>query len=221
MARTGSLDPLTRYRFTVYFKIDGDKEFIKKAAFESVTSPRIDFQIEEYREGGRHLNPHQITTGVQFSPVTFRRGKSFSSDFYNWVGLVFRAFYGDRLGHTGNYRGTIVIDHHDRTGRVIKKYVLLHARPQAYIPASNFDSKDDSEVSIETLIVTYEGYAEFSRSYDNLTGALGEAGAALAAGVQKLLNPQSTNGDRTTLSPGISDDVETVIQNIYQTSNKS
>lgn len=215
MARTGSLDPLTRYRFTVYFRIDGDDKFVKKAAFESVTSPRLDFQIEEYREGGRQLNPHQITTGVQFSPVTFRRGKSYSADLYHWVGLVYRAFYGDSQGQTGNYRGTIVIDHHDRTGRVIKKYVLLNARPQSYIPASNFDAKDDTEVSIETLTVTYEGYAEYSRSYDNLTGVLGEAGAQLVAGVQKLLNPQSTNSERPNLEPGISGDVEQVLDNIY------
>lgn len=215
MARTGSLDPLTRYRYTVYFRIDGQDNFVKKAAFESVTSPRLDFQIEEYREGGRHLNPHQITTGVQFSPVTFRRGKSFSADLYHWVGLVYRAFYGDSQGQTGNYRGTIVIDHHDRTGRIIKKYVLLNARPQAYIPASNFDAKDDSEVSIETLIVTYEGYAEYSKSYDNLTGVLGEAGAQLVAGLQKVLNPVSTNSERTVLEPGISGDVDKILNNIY------
>lgn len=208
MARTGSLDPLTRYRFTVWFKVDGDKSFIKKAAFESVTSPRIDFQIEEYREGGRHLNPHQITTGAQFSPVTFRRGKSFSADFYNWVGLVYRAFYGNRDGDTSNYRGTIVIDHHDRTGRVVKKYILLNARPQAYIPASNFDAKDDTEVSIETLIVTYEGYKEMSLNYNNLTGVFGEAGSAAIGAI-------SGNGDSLQLAPGIPEDLDSAISNLY------
>jgi phage tail-like protein len=208
MARTGSLDPLSRYRFTVHFKVDGDRSFIKKAAFESVTSPRVDFQIEEYREGGRHLNAHQITTGAQFSPVTFRRGKSFSADFYHWVGLVYRAFYGNDEGETSNYRGTIVIDHHDRTGRVVKKYVLLNARPQAYIPASNFDAKDDTEVSIETLIVTYEGYKEFSLDYSNLTAALGESGAAAVG----ALTGSSTG---LQLEPGFSAEVEGVLNNSY------
>lgn len=208
MARTGSLDPLTRYRFTVYFKIDGATDFIKKAAFESVTSPRIDFQIEEYREGGRHLNPHQITTGAQFSPVTFRRGKSFSADFYNWVGLIYKAFYGDKDGNTGNYRGTIVIDHHDRTGRVVKKYILLNARPQAYIPASNFDAKDDTEVSIETLIVTYEGYKEMSLNYSNLTGVLGEAGAAAVDSI-------SGNSSPLQLKAGITAEIDGFLSNIY------
>lgn len=208
MARTGSLDPLTRYRFTVYFKVDGDDKFIKKAAFESVTSPRLDFQTEEYKEGGRHLNPHQMTVGAQFSPVTFRRGKSFSADFYNWVGLVYRAFYGDKDGNTSNYRGTIVIDHHDRAGRVVKKYILLNARPTAYIPSSNFDAKDDTEVSIETLIVSYDGYKEMSLNYSNLTGVLGEAGSAAIGAI-------SGNGSALQLSPGITEDIDGAISNFY------
>lgn len=207
MARTGSLDPLTRYRFTVYFKIDGDYNFVKKASFESVTSPRLDFQIEEYKEGGRHLNPHQMTTGVQFSPVTFRRGKTFSADFYQWVGLIYKAFYGDASGNTSNYRGTIVIDHHDRTGRVVKKYVLVNARPQAYIPASNFDAMDDSEISIETLTVTYEGYAEFSLNYSVLSGLLGETGTAIAGALSGTNN--------LNLEPGITEQINGILGNAY------
>lgn len=208
MARTGSLDPLSRYRFTVYFKIDGDTGFIKKAAFESITAPRIDLQIDEYVEGGRHLNPHQLTTGAQFSPVTFRRGKSFSADLYNWFGLVYRAFYGDKNGNTSNYRATIVIDHHDRTGRVIKKYILINARPQAYIAASNFDAKDDTEVSIETLTVTYEGYSEQSLNYSNLTGALGESGAAAVTAIQG-------GTSQLQLQPGITKEISGKIANMY------
>ncbi len=208
MARTGSLDPLSRYRFAVYFKIGTDPKFIKKAAFESVTSPRIDFQIDEYREGGRHLNPHQLTVGAQFSPVTFRRGKSFSADFYNWIGLVYKAFYGDKNGETSNYRGTIVIDHLDRTGRVIKKYVLFNARPQAYIPGSNFDAKDDAEVSIETLIVTYEGFQELSLDYTNMTAALGEAGAAAIGAL---------TGDSSALQLGVgfTPQINEIVDNTY------
>lgn len=208
MARTGSLDPLTRYRYTVHFKIDGDKNFIKKTAFESVTAPRLDFQIEEYREGGRHLNPHQITTGVQFSPVTLRRGKTFTADFYNWVSLVFRAFYGDDLGNTSNYRGTVVIDHFDRAGKVIKKYILVGARPQSYIPASNFNASDDSEVSIESMTITYEGYAEFSVNYSNLTGVIGQAGAG-------LVNAISGGSNNLTLKEGIDASLDEAIGNIY------
>ena len=208
MARTGSLDPLSRYRFTVYFLIDGQKDFVRKAAFESITAPRIDLQIDEYAEGGRHLNPHQITTGAQFSPVTMRRGKSFSADLYNWFGLVYRAFYGDKNGNTSNYRATVVIDHHDRTGRVVKKYIMINARPQAYIAASNFDARDDSEVSIESLTITYEGYAEQSLNYSNLTGALGETGAAAVSAI-------SGGTSQLQLKPGITEEVAGMVSNIY------
>ena len=138
MARSGNMDILTRYRYSVHIKVDGNDGFFTKAGFQTVTSPRVDFSTEQYVEGGRHLNPHSITEGATFSPVTFRRGKSFSTDFYRWVGMVYRAFYGDKDGNSTNYRATIVIDHHDRRGHVIKKYILQNARPTGYIPASNF-----------------------------------------------------------------------------------
>ena len=177
MARSGAQDPLLRYKYTVYIEIDGDQSQFKKLAFLSVTPPRVDMSTNQYREGGRHLNPHSITEGATFSPVSMRRGKSYSNDFYNWIGQVFRAFYGDKNGNTSNYRGTIVIDHHDRIGNVVKKYVLINARPTAYIGASNFDSTDDSDVSIETLTVEYEGYREFSLDQNFLGGLLGTSGS--------------------------------------------
>jgi len=186
MARSGNMDILTRFRYSVYFKIDGNENFFLKAGFQTATSPRVDFSTDEYQEGGRHLNPHSITEGATFSPVTFRRGKSYSNDFYRWIGMVFRAFYGDKDGNSSNYRATIVIDHHDRRGNVVKKYVLQNARPTGYIPASNFDSSDDSEVSIETLTVNYEGFQEQSLDQSRLAGILG-------AGVGNLITEnQST-----------------------------
>lgn len=179
MARSGNQDPLLRYKYTVYIEIDGNKNAFSKLGFLSVTNPRVDISTNQYREGGRHLNPHSITEGATFSPVTFRRGKSFSKDFYNWIGRVYKAFYGDADGNTANYRGTVVIDHHDRRGNVVKKYVLVNARPTAYLAASNFNSMDDEEVSIESLTLEYEGYKEYSLSPSFLGGILGSSGSEL------------------------------------------
>ena len=195
MARSGVQDPLLRYKYTVYIVIDNDPDQFKKLAFMSVTPPRVDLLTNQYREGGRHLNPHSITDGATFSPMSLRRGKSFSKDFYNWMGQVYRAFNTTVDETKTNYRGTIVIDHHDRLGNVVKKYVLLNARPTGYIAASNFDSMDDSEVSIETLTVEYEGYREFSLDPNRLGAILGTSGSEILG--------QVTGDNPNTLPPGL------------------
>lgn len=193
MARSGNMDVLTRFRYSVHIKVDGNADFFTKAGFQTVTSPRVDFSTNQYAEGGRHLNPHSITEGATFSPVTFRRGKAFNNDFYRWVGMVFRAFYGDKDGNSTNYRATIVIDHHDRRGHVVKKYILQNARPTGYIPASNFDSMDDSELSIETLTVEYEGFQEQSLDQSKLAGILGSGVGNLISGGESSL-PKGFDG---------------------------
>lgn len=201
MARTGSIDPLSLFRFIVHIKIDNELLQFERLGFESVTLPRVDIQKTQYREMGRHLSPRNIVESATFSPITLRRGKSYSGDFYNWMGLLYRAFYGDKNGQNSNYRGTIVIDHMDRLGKVIKKYVVLGAAPSAYIPGSNLSAMDDSEVSIETLMLDYEGYIELSVGYNAITAL---AGSAVGAALGKL-------GD---LQPGFTSEVEELMENI-------
>ena len=171
MARSASIDPLTRYSFLVYIELPNGA--FTKAAFESVTAPRVDLQTNQYKEGGRHLNPRSITDGATFSPVTLQRGKTTANDFYRWIAQVYKAFHGDKNANSTNYRGTVYIDHVNRAGKVIKKYILQNARPNSYIPASNFSSTDDAAVSIETLGLEYEGYMEMSVEFSKLGAILG------------------------------------------------
>lgn len=201
MARTGSLDPLSIFRYIVHIKIDNGLLEFEKLGFESVTLPRIDIQKFQYRELGRHLSPRNITEGATFSPITFRRGKSYGQDFYNWIGLVYRAFYGDKNGNNSNYRGTIVIDHMDRQGKVVKKYVVLGASPITYIPSSNLNSGEDNEVAIETLMLDYEGYIELGKSYSAITALAGSTVGNLLGGI-------------TDIQPGFTPQVEHLIESV-------
>lgn len=201
MARTGSLDPLSSFRYIVHIKIDNDYLSFERLGFESVTLPRIDLQKTQYRELGRHLSPRNIIEGATFSPITLRRGKSYGQDFYNWMALAYRSKYGDEVGNTSNYRGTIVIDHMDRLGKVTKKYVILSASPASYIAGSQLSAADDSSVAIETLILDYEGFIELSLDYDAITAA---AGTAVGALFDRL-------GD---LQPGFTSDINEVVENI-------
>jgi hypothetical protein len=89
----------------------------------------------------------------------------------------------------------------DRLGKVTKKYVILAASPASYIPGSNLNSMDDSEVCIETLMLDYEGYIELSLGYSAITAL---AGSAVGAVLGKL-------GD---LGPGFTPEIEEVVENI-------
>lgn len=201
MARTGTLDPLSTFRFIVHIQIDGDPNSFQRLGFESVTAPRIDIQKAQYRELGRHLSPRNIVEGATFSPITMRRGKSYSADFYDWIGRVYRAFYGDSDGNSGNYRANIVIDHHDRSGKIVKKYVLINASPTMYIPASNFDAADDTSVSVETMMLDYEGFIELSLDYSAVSALAGEA-------VGQLVSPTAK------LSPGFTPEINAELQSV-------
>lgn len=201
MARSGELDPLTRFRYTVYISIDFNMQAFTKAGFSRVTSPRVDISTSQYREGGRHLNPHLITEGATFSSITLQRGKSYSNDFLNWIGGVYKSIYGDEAGNTANYRGTVVIDHHNRRGRVVKKYILYNARPITYIPSSNFDSSDDTELSIESLGIEYEGFDELSLPFNKLQAIIGTSTSALIDKIGSAVGLGST-GTVTSLPAG-------------------
>tara|TARA_R100001086_G_scaffold245301_2_gene176060 strand:- start:1 stop:486 length:486 start_codon:yes stop_codon:yes gene_type:complete len=161
------------------------------------------------------MNPRNIIEGATFSPITLRRGKSYSTDFYNWISLLYRSQYGDRQGNTSNYRGTIVIDHLDRLGKVVKKYIILGASPTTYIPGSQLNAADDSAVSVETLMLDYEGYIELSLTYDAITAAAGSAASSIldALGVVDKVED---------LQPGFTSDVRAAVESINarRTSNK-
>lgn len=189
MARVGNLDPLTRYRYIVSIRVDGNDKFFTKLGFVSVTNPRVDLSVRKYEEGGRHFNPRNVLQGATFSPITLRRGKTYSRDFLNWIGLPWKSFYKDENGENQNYRGTVVIDHYDRRGNIIKKYILESVTPSSYLPASNFNSGDDSEVSIESLTLEYEGYREQSLDSAKLANLIGNTAASIFTDSQVSLKP--------------------------------
>lgn len=206
MARTGSLDPLSTYRFIVHIKVDNSTSAFERLGFESVTLPRTDIQKTQYRELGRHLSPRNMVDAATFSPITMRRGKTYGQDFYNWMGTLYRAFYGDKYGNTSNYRGTIVIDHMDRSGTIVKKYIILNASPITYIPGNQLSALDDNSVSIETLMLDYEGYIELSLGYDAITAAAGSLASEIITNLQ--------GGSITKLDPGFTSEVEDVVRSI-------
>lgn len=74
-----------------------------------------------------------------------------------------------------NYRKQVKMEHVNRAGQVEVIYVLSNVIVLAYQPASDFDAMSDEGMSIETLVLGYEG---FDVKY---TGLAGFAGNLLAS----------------------------------------
>lgn len=68
-----------------------------------------------------------------------------------------------------NYRKKVKIEHVNRAGQTEVIYVLYNAYPIGYEPASDFDALADDGLSIETLVLAYEG---FEIKYTGVAGAV-------------------------------------------------
>ena len=108
------------------------------------------------------------------------------SDFLNNPAKAFDNALGGALdggvksvpSNTGNYteysyRRLVKIFQVDRAGQYVVAYFLYNAFPIEYVAASEFDASS-SEVSIETLVLGYEG---FEVKYAGIAGTLGSLGA--------------------------------------------
>lgn len=75
-----------------------------------------------------------------------------------------------------SYRRDVRIKHINRLGQTEVLYTLYRAYPIVYKPASNFDAEDDNGMSVELLVLAYEG---FDVKYSGLPGLLGNLGASI------------------------------------------
>lgn len=166
MARPASRDPLDKFRWAV--TIDG----FNRLGFTSCETPSYAINTQKYAEGGAHLFPKQIVDSIEYRPVTLQRGVTSDFDFHKWAIQTFElqtnitdkdykrdpsVSNGPQLPPLG-YRRTVIIDHLDRAGRVVKRYILYNCFPVEYKPASDFASDGDDLISMEKLVLAYESF---------------------------------------------------------------
>lgn len=185
MARPSSKDPLDKFRWEI--RIEGTEaggnagvDCLSRAGFVSVEVPSITYSTKEYAEGGRHLNPRIIVDGASLKPITLTRGVTKNKDFTDWAKLPMFILYGDskvtevgsfatytsspgeRAPEPADYRRTVIINHLDRTGKVVKSYRLYNCIPVEFQPASDFSADADDGLSMEKLVLRYESFEVIS-----------------------------------------------------------
>lgn len=179
MARPSSQDPLDKFRWSV--SIDG----FQRLGFTSCGVPAVNYTTQKYPEGGAHYFPRHIIDSVEYEPVTLSRGVTSDQSFYDWAKQCIEVHKGRASSTTaqtnplgGNLGGTIsrntpleyhrdvTINHLDRSGRVVKTYILYKAIPVKFVAASEFASDADDLLSMEKLVLEYEGFEVISRDTD-------------------------------------------------------
>ena len=183
MARSALQDPLDKFRWKV--SIDG----FTRLGFTSSSTPSTTIQDRKYSEGGAHLNPKSIVDSVSYNPVTLSRGVTNDTSFNKWANGLFDLVQNNAATSSSNpignlvtpgadpvasndsypfqYRRNVRLEHVNRVGQTEVVYTLYNAYPIEYKPASDFNSEDDDSLSIETIVLAYEG---FDVNYVGLTG---------------------------------------------------
>jgi phage tail-like protein len=187
MARVSSKDPLDKFRWSV--EIEG----FTRLGFAVCGTPSITYNTKSYAEGGAHLFPRKIIDSVEYKPVTLERGVTADQSFESWAKQAMEVHRGRSQENTAiiqgssiktsftpatgsdvpledqvplEYRRDVIIKHLDRTGRVVKTYILYNAIPIEFKPASDFQSDGDDLLSMEKLVLEYESFEVISSKLD-------------------------------------------------------
>lgn len=141
MSRTASEDPLQQYQFRVSVPgLDGS------IGFKSCSGLSFETEVVTYAEGSWDYT-HKLSGRGTVPEVTLERGEYSDTEFKDLAISVLKS---------SDYRGTVIIEHLDRTGAVARTYKLAEAWISKW-EASDLDA-DSSDVAIESLTIQFEYY---------------------------------------------------------------
>lgn len=191
MARPAEKDPLDKFRWTV--KIEGftrlgfsacgvpsisyntntyaeggahlfPKKIVDSVEYRPITLTRGVTTDQSFGKWAR--NPIEIVRGRTENP-TIELESVDNTALANAIGTPdVVATNKEVLNIPLDYRRDVVIEHRNRAGKIVKKYILYNAFPIEYVPASDFASDGDDVLSLETLTLAYEGFEVRSSNVD-------------------------------------------------------
>jgi phage tail-like protein len=135
--------------------------------FAEVRGLDSEIEIEEYREGGRNIGPHQLPRGGRYSRLVFRRGVTDSTFLWDWWADVITHSYTLEVTKAPPRRnGVVLLQGRDRTA--VAGWLFTNALPERLVGPA-LDARG-GEIAIETLELAHEGLLRLSAS--NLPAAV-------------------------------------------------
>ncbi len=130
------------FYYRVEFSISQNRNDVR---FQSVSGLSVEYDFEEYREGGENRFVHKLPGRTKYSDLVLKRGMLTDSEVTQWCLAAFR----DR-----DFRPSdISIILMNEKGEPLRAWNIAHAIPKKWV-VSDFNSTDNAIV-IETLELTY------------------------------------------------------------------
>lgn len=130
------------FYYRVEFGISKDKN---DARFQTVSGLSVEYDTEEYKEGGENRFTHKLPVRTKYSDLVLKRGMLTDSEVINWF---FRAFR-DRDFQPTDLNVILM----NEKSEPLRTWQVAHAIPRKWL-VSDLNASENSVV-IETLELTY------------------------------------------------------------------
>jgi phage tail-like protein len=175
MARSSLRDPLEKFRFLVDWSSSTGSEATaaSRAGFHDVQMPKRSTTKISYREGN-DPDINMLSAGLStMEDIVLSRGlialgTQDDNEFYKWMSAVHKPVAGhpgvdgsrEANAAASEYRKDLTVRMLDRTGSVVRMWVLHNCWPVNFVPGSDLDASEDGEKSLEQLTLAYEDFQE-------------------------------------------------------------
>lgn len=130
-----------------FYKVSfADSKEPDDARFQSVSGLSVEYDIEEYKEGGENRFTHKLPVRTKYSDLVLKRGMLIGSAVTGWFLAAFRE-------RAFSARDVNVILMNER-GQPLRTWKVAHAVPKKWT-VSDFNANENSIV-VETLELTYQ-----------------------------------------------------------------
>ncbi|MRR57852.1 MAG: phage tail protein [Deltaproteobacteria bacterium] len=130
------------FYYRVEFGISKNKDDVR---FQSVAGLSVEYDVEEYREGGENRFSHKLPVRTKYNDLVLKRGMLTGSELVEWC---FRAFR-DREFQPTDVNVILM----NEKGEPLRTWKVAHAVPKKWV-VSDLNA-NESAVVVETLELSY------------------------------------------------------------------
>jgi phage tail-like protein len=130
------------FYYRVEFGISKNKDDVR---FQSVSGLSVEYDIEEYKEGGENRFIHKLPVRTRYSDLALKRGMLTGSEVVEWLLKAFR----DREFKPSDLSVILM----NEKGQPLRTWKVAHAIPKRW-SVSDLNANENAVV-VETLELTY------------------------------------------------------------------
>jgi phage tail-like protein len=129
-----------------YYKVEfGISDKINDARFQSVSGLSVEYEYENFREGGENRFEHKLPVRTRYADMVLKRGMLVGSEVINWFTRAFR----DRDFQPTDINVILM----NENGEPLRTWKVTQAIPKKWL-ISDLNSTENAVV-IETMELTY------------------------------------------------------------------